>query len=143
VRIVDVNVLLYALNEDAAHHAPLLAWWTEALNGDVSIGLPWSVVTGFLRIVTNPRVLPRPLQPDDAIQVVDDWLACPNVSLAREKEGHWETLRALVAETGTAGNLTTDAHLAALAMTYDATLVSCDNDFGRFKSLRWQNPLAG
>lgn len=142
MKIVDVNVLLYAVNEDAPHHGPLLEWWARALNGDESIGLPWAVVLGFLRIATSPRALPRPLQLDDAIRVFDEWLACPNVFLAREKDGHWETLRTLVAETGTAGNLTTDAHLAALAITHGATLVSCDNDFGRFKHLRWQNPLA-
>jgi hypothetical protein len=72
--------------------------------------------------------------------VVDDWLAFANTFLVREKDEHWESLRAIIDQTGAAGNLTTDAHLAAL--THGAVLVSCDNDFARFKGLRWENPLA-
>jgi hypothetical protein len=141
VKLVDLNVLLYVVNKDAAHHETLLAWWEQALNGDESIGLPWMVLVGFLRIATNPRALPHPLEATAAIRIIDDWLALANIVPVREKDGHWETLRGVLDRTGTAGNLTTDAHLAALAISHSAVLVSCDNDFARFRQVRWENPL--
>ena len=78
---------------------------------------------------------------DDALAKVDAWLSTEMVTVIAEKPDHWRVLRNLLASTGTAGNLTTDAHLAALAITHDATLASCDNDFSRFADLRWENPL--
>ena len=141
MKIVDLNVLLYVVNKDAAHHETLLEWWRRALDGDETMGLPWIVVLGFLRIATHPRAFPRPLEPHTAVSVIDDWLELANVTLVKEKDGHWKTLRTVMNHTGTAGNLTTDAHLAVLAMTHDAALVSCDHDFRRFKGLRLENPL--
>jgi hypothetical protein len=141
VRIVDLNVLLYAVNSDAAQHDLARRWWETALNDEDSVGLAWIVLLGFLRLATNSRVFPRPLAPDIAAAKLDGWLALDNVRVVREKDDHWETLKALVRDAGTAGNLTTDAHLAALALSHDAVLVSCDTDFARFKGLRWENPL--
>jgi len=141
VKIVDLNVLLYVVNRDAPNHEVLLRWWEAAVNGDESIGLPWTVLLGFLRIATNPRIFPRPMEPGVAIGKVDTWLSLPNTSVVRDKDGHWEVLRTLLGEAGTAGNLTTDAHLATLAISHGAVLVSCDRDFARFRGLRWENPL--
>ena len=141
MKIVDLNVLLYVVNEDAPHHDRVVAWWEGALNGDETIGLAWIVVSGFLRVSTHQRVFPRPLSAEDAALQIDDWLALDIVSLITETRDHWRVLRALLAETGVAGNLMTDAHLAALAMTCGATLASCDADFGRFPGLRWENPV--
>ncbi len=62
-------------------------------------------------------------------------------SVVHEREQHWDMLRSLLEEAGMAGNLTTDAHLAALAISHGAILISCGNDFMRFKGLRWENPL--
>jgi hypothetical protein len=141
VKIVDLNLLLYAVNEDAVHHQPARQWWEAAVNGDESIGLPWVVLLGFLRIATRPVIFPRPFNADSAIGKVNGWLALEITRLVREKDEHWEVLRTLLTDTGTAGNLTTDAHLAALAITHGAVLVSFDSDFARFKGLRWENPL--
>lgn len=142
MRIVDLNVVLYAVNSDAAQHKRMREWWEAAMNGDDTVGLTWVVLLGFLRLATNPRVFPRPLAPGLAAAMVDRWLSHDNIRVVREKDGHWETLTSLLRDSGTAGNLTTDAHLAALAMTHDAVLASCDTDFARFKRLRWENPLA-
>ena len=142
MKIVDVNILLYAVNEDSEQHAVVRPWLQRSLSGDESIGLPWLVLSGFLRISTNPRVYPVPLTVDQALDQVEGWLSAEVATAISEKASHWDTLRELLGETGTAGNLTTDAHLASLAMTYDATLVSCDGDFARFSDLRWENPLA-
>ncbi len=110
--------------------------------GDESLGLPWVVVLGFLRIATNPKIFPKPLLPPVAMAKIDTWFAQPNICLLSEKKNHWEILKGLMVECGMAGNLTTDAHLAAIAISYGATLASCDADFGRFRGLRWENPRA-
>ncbi len=141
MRIVDLNILLYAVNADASQHQRARVWWEHAVNGEETLGLPWVVLLGFLRLSTNPRVFPRPLTPDEAAATVDAWLARDNVQVVREKDDHWNTLKPLLTRAGTAGNLTTDAHLAALAISHDAVLVTGDTDFARFKGLRCENPL--
>ncbi len=141
MKIIDLNVLLYALNKDSAHHTAVNRWWDEAINGEDVLGLPWVVISGFLRISTRRGIFARPLDPAAAIEIVGEWLAQDNFRVVTEQEGHWQVLRELIVESGTAGNLVTDAHLAALAITHGATLVSCDADFSRFKGLRWLNPL--
>jgi toxin-antitoxin system PIN domain toxin len=142
VKLVDVNVLLYAVNRDAEHHEAALAWWQDALSGDESIGLAWSVLLGFLRIAANPKIFPTPVSAAGAIKHIDAWLTVPNVCVITEKPEHWKLLRVLLKETGVAGNLTTDAQLAALAISHGASLVSFDRDFVRFEGLRWETPLS-
>ena len=141
MKIVDLNILLYAVNSAAAQHERARRWWESAVSDEDSIGLAWVVLLGFLRLSTNPRVFPHPLAPHVAAAKLDAWLARDNVRVVREKDEHWETLKPLLGGSGTAGNLTTDAHLAALALSHDAVLVSSDMDFARFKGLRWENPL--
>jgi hypothetical protein len=140
VKLVDLNVLLYAVNKDAAHHRAALAWWEQALRGEEPVALAWHVLLGFLRLSSNPDVFPRPLDQQTALGKIDAWLSHPNTRLLREKDDHWEVLRLLIEESGTAGNLTADAHLAALAISHGAVLVSFDSDFGRFEGLRWSRP---
>jgi uncharacterized protein len=143
MKVIDLNILLYAVNRDAAQHLPIRSWWESALNGDELIGLPWIVVLGFLRLSTNPRVFPAPLSPDQALAKVDEWFTHPLVRTVSETTEQWKTLRSLLHQSGTAGNLTTDAHLASLAIAHGAVLVSCDRDFSRFTKLRWEHPLDG
>lgn len=140
--LVDLNVLLYAINRDAVHHGVVRSWWEATLAGDEPVGLAWIVLTGFLRLATNAHVFPKPLTLEQATGRVDAWLAHPNSCPVHESANHWRILRELLAQVGTAGNLTTDAHLAALAISHGAVLASCDADFGRFDHLRWQNPVA-
>jgi toxin-antitoxin system PIN domain toxin len=142
MRIVDLNVLIYAVNQDAAHHARVLAWWQSALAGPEPVGLPWIVILGFLRLSTSARVFPNPLTPQLAMERVDAWLSHDNVRVVHESDNQWRILRRLLTETGTSGNLTTDAHLAALAIAHGATLISCDCDFARYGQLSWENPAA-
>jgi len=141
VKVVDLNVLLYAVNADAPEHQAARSWWEAALSGDEQIGLAWAVLLGFVRLSTRHGVLPRPLAVTDALAIVSDWLAQPVVTVLNPGDRHWETLRGLLETVGTAGNLTTDAHLASLAMEYDAGLCSTDRDFARFRSLTLVNPL--
>ena len=141
MRIVDLNVLLYAVDTTAPHHESVGPYWTDLLNGDETVGLPWVVVSGFLRLTTSPRVSPRPFTAEAACRRVDEWFALDVVTVSLEKPGHWGVLRRLIGATGTAANLVTDAHIAAIALTHDASVVSCDRDFERFAGLRVDNPL--
>jgi toxin-antitoxin system PIN domain toxin len=141
VKVVDVNLLLYAVNRDSVHHARAKGWLERVLSGDEPIALPWAVLLGFIRIATSERILPHPLTPDQALEVVDSWVAQPVVVLLAPGTEHWQMLRMLLVEAGTAGNLVTDAHLAALAIESGAELCSSDSDFARFAKLRWTNPL--
>ena len=140
MKLVDLNVLLYAVNRDSPRHETVRSWWEKTLTDDEPVGLSWVVMLGFLRLATNPHVFVKPLGPDQAIDRVETWLGHPNVRVVTETEEQWRILKELLTEEGTAGNLTTDAHLAALAISHGATLASCDADFGRFRPLRWENP---
>lgn len=112
------------------------------MNRDESVGLSWATLLGFLRIATRHGIFPRPLSVDQALKIVEGWLTHPLVTIPRPGDRHWTILRQLLMQTGTAGNLTTDAHLAALAIEHDATLYSSDADFTRFEpELRTRNPL--
>jgi hypothetical protein len=141
VKVVDLNVLLYAVNEDAPEHVAARTWWESTLNGNEQVGLAWAVVLGFLRLSTRRGILPSPLAPAEALDVVGEWVAHPLVVLLHPGDDHWTVLRGLLDAAGTGGNLTTDAHLAALAIEYEATLASTDRDFARFRSLKLVNPL--
>ena len=104
------------------------------------IGLSWMTILGFLRIVTRPGVFVSPLTPEEALRRVRNWLNAPSVQIVSPGEKHAEILFGLIESVGVAGNLTTDAHLAALAIEYQAEVASTDTDFARFPGLRWFNP---
>jgi toxin-antitoxin system PIN domain toxin len=140
MKIIDVNVLIYAVNRQSQFHSPVLSWWNAALNGSEQIGLPWITISGFLRIMTNPRLLDSPLPVAEALDRVEAWLDQPAVSIVAERENHWSLFREFIADIGTGGNRTSDAHLAALAISRGAVLASCDRGFARFRQLRWENP---
>ncbi|MGH7636893.1 MAG: type II toxin-antitoxin system VapC family toxin [Gemmatimonadaceae bacterium] len=142
MRLLDLNILIYAVNSDSAKHEAAKRWVEDALSGSERVVIPWPVILGFLRIVTSPRVMPRPLPANDALAIVDSWLAQPPVVVVHPGEEHWTLLRRFLKDSGTAGNLTMDAHLAVLAMEHGAELYSTDSDFARFPGLRWLNPLA-
>ena len=141
MKLVDLNLLLYAVNIDSHPHQKAKAWLEEVLSGDEPVALPWVVLLGFLRISTNPHIFPRSLTVLTALEIVDGWLGQPNVQLLSPQIGHWKILRSLLVESGAAGNLATDTHLAALAIENGAELCSTDSDFARFPRLHWTNPL--
>jgi len=141
MKVVDINLLIYAINRDTPHHRQAKRWLEDSLSSEDPFGFTWIVILGFLRIVTNERIMPKPLAPETAIELVDDWLKQPPSTTIVPSHQHWSILRELLTPLGTAANLTSDAHLAALAIEHGARLYSTDNDFSRFKSLRWSNPL--
>ncbi len=140
--LVDVNILLYASNAASGQNAAALQWLDRQLTGSVAVGLPWVTLLGFLRLVTNSRVVARPFTMPVAWQQVSAWLACEPAWIPQPTERHAGVLAELLALPGVQGNLVTDAHLAALAIEHGLTLCSTDGDFARFPGLSWRNPLA-
>lgn len=140
--LVDANLLIYAVDADSAHHQRARRWLEETLSTDTWVGLPWIVLLAFLRINTRAGIVRKPLSPERAIDVVDEWLAQPYVGLIGPDDQHWPILRNLLLSGGTAGNLTSDAHLAALAIELGCQIASADNDFRRFNGVTLVNPLA-
>jgi toxin-antitoxin system PIN domain toxin len=141
VIVPDLNLVVYAYNRDAPQHAVARAWWEGLLNGTVPVAIPWVVVLGFLRLMTHRSVLLHPMSPTAALAQIRAWFAQPNVEHLEPGPQHVDLLDRLLSAVGTAGNLTTDAHLAALAIEHQCELHSNDNDFARFPGLRWRNPL--
>ena len=139
--VVDVNLLIYAVNKDAPYHHKAKEWLEAAISGPETIGLPWIVLLAFLRLTTRTGLFQKPLDAATALDLVDAWLQQPSVGVPEPTAHHLRTLRDLVVTLGTGGNLTSDAHLAALAIEHGAELCSTDNDFSRFGGLRWRNPL--
>jgi toxin-antitoxin system PIN domain toxin len=142
VILIDTNLWLCATLRETPRHASGKAWLEAAFNGDEAIALPWSVVQAVLRISTQSRLMLQPLSPVQAMDLVDGWLRHPLVEVVQPGPRHWSVLRQLLQEAGTAGHLTSDAHLAALAIEHHCTLCSADGNFRRFPGLRVINPLA-
>jgi toxin-antitoxin system PIN domain toxin len=142
VIVPDVNLLVHAYNRESPRHAAARDWWEARLNGGSPVGLPWVALLGFIRITTSRQVLEYPLPVARACAHVRTWLDRPCASLVHPGDRHAEILFGLLEGLGTAGNLTTDAHLAALAIEHQAELHSTDTDFARFPGLRWRNPIA-
>jgi toxin-antitoxin system PIN domain toxin len=137
----DVNLLVYAHNTRAAHHLKALRWWNECLAGPEGIALAWVVILGFVRISTNPKIFDKPMNVDQAVGRVKEWLDLPHVQIVHPGEQHFDSWSSALRKIGTAGNLTTDAHLAALAVERGLILHTTDADFSRFSGLKWRNPL--
>jgi toxin-antitoxin system PIN domain toxin len=141
--IPDINLLLYAYDAASPFHAPAAAWWQKCLSAEEPVGLAPVVVFGFVRIATHGRVFQNPMTPGEAAGHVRSWLAQPVVRMIEPGNDHAAHVLTLLEGLGTAGNLVTDAQIAALAMDHGAILHTADADFLRFPGLRWLNPLTG
>jgi toxin-antitoxin system PIN domain toxin len=142
MKLLDANLLLYAVNKDAPLHRSAKKWLEISLAGSEPVAFSWNVILAFARITTRPGVFRRPLSPDQAFDLVEAWLREPPARIVHPGPRHLEILHGLIESLGIGGNLTSDAHLAALAIEQNATLYSCDHDFGRFPDLEWHSPLA-
>jgi len=137
----DANIVLYAYNEDAPQHTRAKQWIEEQFSLPVSFGLSWQVITAFLRISTNPRAFPQPFDLAEAIEIVDEWIALPNIEILTPTGNHWTIFQSLIVEGNTKAALMMDAHLAALAIEHGTTLATTDRDFSKFSSFKTINPL--
>ena len=138
----DLNLLFYAYDSSSALHEPARDWLEGVMAGSETVGLAWLVLVGFVRLSTRPALVERPLSSDEALDIVDCWLARFCTTVVHPGDRHSRLLRELLQPFGTAGNLTNDAHLAALSIEHGATLYSRDVDFARFSGVRWVDPLS-
>jgi hypothetical protein len=141
--VPDINLLLYAYDAESSFHAPAAAWWQACLSGAEPVILPEVVAFGFVRVSTNARAFSHPLTAAEAASHVRSWLDQDVVTIPEPAPDHFERVLGLLESLGTAGNLVTDAQIAAIAIEQDAVLHTADADFMRFRGLRWQNPLTG
>jgi toxin-antitoxin system PIN domain toxin len=141
VIILDANVLLISWDGTNQNHAKVNQWLEDLLNSEELIGLPWLTAWAFLRIGTSARLFARPIEPEEGFGVLRRLLSLPNVTIADPGQRHGEILEQLVDRHQVRGPKMTDAVLAAIAIEHGAALASTDEDFRRFPSLRWLNPL--
>lgn len=139
--VVDSNLLIYSYDSDSPHHVKSRGWLEKTLSGTEAVGLSWQVISAFLRVVTNRRLLRSARPVEEALQTVDEWLAQPNVQALTPGDRHWVLLRQTILEASASGPLVSDAELAALTIEYGGVLHTADRDFARFPGLRWANPL--
>lgn len=137
MKLVDLNVLIYATDARSKHHSSAKPWLDDAMSGTGTVALPTAVTVGYVRLTTNPAVMVEPLGITRAVEIVQSWIMRANVAVPQPTARHYELLEELVAATGTGGNLVSDAHLAALAIEHGAELVSYDSDYSRFPGLVW------
>ncbi|MCY4474806.1 MAG: type II toxin-antitoxin system VapC family toxin [Chloroflexi bacterium] len=139
--VPDTNMLLYAYRDDVVQHDAASLWWADLMSGREHVGLPWSVIAGFVRIMTNPRSVAFPISTTVAFDAVNEWLELDHVMTINPGSRHMGIFRRNLEAAGVGGNLVPDAHIAAIAMEYQAEVHTNDRDFARFPGLRWRNPL--
>jgi len=139
--IPDINLLVYAYNSDAPDHERARTWWEAAMSSSRPVGLPWVVILGYLRLMTGRNVLLDPFSASEAVGHVRSWMERPQVLVLSPGARHLDLVEDLMRAASAAGQLTTDVHLAALAIEHQAELCSNDTDFARFPGLRWTDPL--
>ncbi len=136
MKLPDTNVFLYSVNPLSSHHKQAALWLGDAFDSAPGVGLAWLALIGFIRLSTQPAILPKPLSVANATSVVEDWLLHPRARLLHPPERHSGILSRLLLVAGTAANLTYNAHLAALGLEHGATVGSFDKDFKKFSGLK-------
>jgi toxin-antitoxin system PIN domain toxin len=139
--LMDVNVLVYAHRSDAQNHAAYRRWLEGLINGDQAYGMADIVLSGFLRIVTHPRVFNPPSDITKALAFVNEIRDQPNCVIVNPGPRHWGIFTHLCQTTEVKGNLVPDAYLAALAVESGSEWVTTDRDYSRFPQLKWRHPL--
>lgn len=137
----DVNVLVYAHREETANHPVCRNWLEQVINGDEAYGVSDLVLSGFVRVVTHPKVFKRPSAIAHALTFAEQVREQPNSVCVEPGPRHWQIFRRLCVDANVKGNLVPDAYLAALAIESGCEWISTDRDFSRFKGLRWRHPL--
>jgi uncharacterized protein len=139
--LLDVNVLVYAHREDAADHAAFRDWLTALVSSDEAYGVSELVLSGFLRVVTHPRVFSPPSPLEDALGFVTEIREQPNAVIVAPGPRHWDIFAGLCRSGSAKGTLVADAYLAALAIESGSEWITTDRDYGRLPGLRWRHPL--
>ena len=140
--VIDVNLLIYAYSVPSPTQEKAREWLEAVFSSGEIIGLPWQVISAFIRIATNTKLpqLRRPVQ--EATGTVDEWLRHGSVRVLFPGDGHWPLFSRMIVEGQATGDLVSDAQLAAITIENGGVLYTTDRDFARFPGLRWVNPLA-
>lgn len=141
--LCDINVLVFAHREDAVDHERYAAWLDETIDSDEAYGVSEMVLSGFMRIVTNHRIMKSPSTMEEALGFMQDLREQPNTVMLAPGPRNWGIFERLCRDADATGDLVPDAYLAALAIEHGAELITTDRDFARFRGLRWRHPLAG
>jgi toxin-antitoxin system PIN domain toxin len=141
--VPDLNLLLYAYDSSSPYNKDAVTWWRNCMSGTDPVGLPTVIIFGFIRLSTSVRVFQHPMTPSEAAGHVRSWLSQPTTQVLDPGPHHVEQTLRLLEALGAAGNLVTDAQLAAIAIDHSAILHTADADFARFPDLQWTNPIAG
>jgi toxin-antitoxin system PIN domain toxin len=139
--LLDVSLLVYAFRDDAPHHAAFRQWLEEVVYGESAFGLSDLVLSGFLRVVTHPRIFDPPTPLENALEFVEAVRAQPNCVLITPGPRHWPIFTGLCRAADARGNLIPDAYLAAVAVESGSELISTDRDFSRFPGVQWRPPF--
>lgn len=139
--LCDVNVLVYAHREDAANHAAYLRWLEDLINSDANFAVSELVLSGFLRIVTHPKIFNPPSSLEDALDFITTIRQQPNCTVVTPGARHWSIFQSLCETANTKGNLIPDAYHAALAIESGCEWITTDRGFSRYPGLRWRTPF--
>ena len=137
----DANILVYAHREELPEHDACRGWLEETLSADAAFGLFDLVLSGFLRVVTHPRIFRTPTPLARALEFADTLRMQPNCVVVHPGPRHWAIFERLCREAGAKGNIVADAYLAALAIEAGCEWVTTDRDYSRFAGLRWHGPF--
>ena len=138
----DVNILVYAHRLEAPEHGRYSEWLTALAAGPAPFGLSELGASGFVRIVTNPKIWDEPTSTEDALEFIERLRRRSNARLLMHGPTSWELFAGLCREARARGKLIADAYHAALAIEHGCELVTADGDFARFAGLRYRHPLA-
>ena len=142
MQLLDVNVLVYAFRKDGPQYDCYASWMQELVGGDRPFGIPDLVLSGFLRIVTHPRIFSEPTPIDEALAFTERLRESPTYVTVVPGPRHWSIFAGLCRSTGARGNLVPDAYLAAMAIESGSEWITTDRDYSRFPGLRWRLPLS-
>jgi len=133
--------MLYAYDKGSHYHGKAKSWLSDLLSGRCEVGFPLVTLLGFLRLASNIKVFSNPLSPAKACSLIELWLATPSATIIEPGARHFSILNDLLSDTLATSTLTTDAHIAALAIEHKATIHTNDIDFKRFRGTKCFNPL--
>jgi toxin-antitoxin system PIN domain toxin len=139
---LDVNVLVYAHRRDTDDHDAYRDWLERTVDAELPFGVADLVLSGFLRVVTNPRVFVKPTPLEQALAVVEELRSRPNYVSLTPGARHWGLFTSLCRTADARGNLVADAYLAAIAIETGSEWITADRDYARFPGLRWRHPFA-
>ncbi len=139
--LCDVNVLVYAHRAETTNHAAYRTWLEEAINAEGAFATSDIVLSGFIRVVTHPRIFREPSVLGDALAFTSQLIAPETCVRVTPGPRHWTLFDRLCRDSGAKGNFVPDAFLAALAIESGCEWITTDRGFSRFPGLRWRHPL--